>query len=283
MFIKLAIFGLVFGSVGLLVWQCSPLWAGRLSQYQTKKLKESAKKLDNIFIKLPTKKLLLIHSLAPLAAGAFGFLLSGQMFIALISAAFGLALPTIIIKKLDANRRNRFRVQLVDGIMILGSSLKGGLSLLQSIEALVEEMPAPISQEFALVLRENKMGTSLDDSLERLNKRMRSDELNLIVTAISVARETGGNLPQTFNQLTFTIRERSKLLSKVKTLTTQGRLQGAIMCLLPIGFAVLVYSMNPGFFDIMLQNELGRGLLGYAVISQIIGIFLIRKFSKVEA
>ncbi len=112
---------------------------------------------------------------------------------------------------------------------------------------------------------------------------MRSDELNLIVTAISVARETGGNLPATFNQLTYTIREKSKLLNKVKTLTTQGRLQGAIMCLLPIAFTVLVYSMNPGFFDIMLQNEMGSLLLGYALVSQIVGIFLMRKFSKVEA
>ncbi len=283
MFIKLAIFALVFSSVGLLVWQYSPLCTQRLSRYQTRKAKESAKRLDNMFLKVPSKKLFLIHSLAPLALGAIGFLLTGKMFIVFVFAAFGLALPTIIIKRLDANRRNKFQAQLVDALMILGSSLKGGLSLLQSIEALVEEMPAPISQEFALVLRENKMGISLGESLEKLNKRMRSEELNLIVTAISVARETGGNLPATFNQLTYTIREKNKLLNKVKTLTTQGRLQGGIMCLLPIGFTVLVYSMNPEFFDIMLQNELGRLLLGYALVSQIVGIFLIRKFSKVEA
>ena len=126
------------------------------------------------------------------------------------------------------------------------------------------------------------MGISLDESLERLNRRMRSEELNLIVTAISVARETGGSLPQTFGQLTSTLREKNKLLGKVKTLTVQGRLQGVIMSLLPIGFTILVFSLNPGFFNIMLKNELGRMLLGYALISQIVGMFLIRKFSKVE-
>lgn len=280
--LKLAIFALVFSAVGLLLWQCFPSLAKRLSQYQTKKVKESAKRLDTMFVKVPAKKLFLIHTLAPLAAAAIGFLLTGKLFIALISAAFGLVLPTIIIKRLDVNRKRKFQAQLVDSLMILSSSLKGGLSLLQSIETVVEEMPAPISQEFALVLRENKMGIPLDESLEGLNRRMKSDELNLITTAISVARETGGNLPQTFTQLIYTIREKTKLMGKIRTLTTQGRLQGAIMSFLPIGFAGVVYSLNPRFFDIMLQNQLGQFLLGYALVSQLIGIFLIMKFSRVE-
>lgn len=282
MLIKLAIFGLVFSSAGLLIWQCFPSWAKGFSQYESKKVKETAKKLDTLFLKIPRKKLFLAHVFCPLALGGIAFLVSGQVFIALVCGLFGLAVPSIVIKRMMANRRNKFQLQLVDALMILSSSLKGGLSLLQSIETLVEEMPAPISQEFGLVLRENKMGILLDESLERLNKRMKSDELNLIVTAIGVARETGGNLPHTFSQLVYAIREKTKLLGKIKTLTTQGRLQGVIMSLLPIGFAALVYSLNPRFFDIMLQNELGRILLGYALISQVIGIFLITKFSKVE-
>ena len=282
MLLKLAIFVLTFASIGLVSWSFSPLLAKRLNRYQTRKVKESAEKLDNIFLWVPAKKLFLLHALIPLALGGIGFLVSGKLFIALIAAVAGLVLPRIIIKRLDTGRRRKFQAQLVDGLMILASSLKGGLSLLQSMEALVEEMPAPISQEFALVLRENRLGISLDECLERLNKRMRSDELNLIITAISVSHETGGDLPRVFNQLTYTIREKNKLLSKVSTLTTQGRLQGAIMCILPIGFAVVAYLSNPGFFDIMLRNELGRILLGYALISQLVGIFLIRKFSHIE-
>ncbi len=282
MFLKLAIYGSIFSAVGVFVWQYFPLLVERLTQYQTKKVQESAKRLDNMFIRIPSKKLFLIHTLVPLSLGGVGFFISGEMFIALISAAFGFILPTIIIKRLDAIRRKKFQDQLSDGLMILVSSLKGGLSLLQSIGTLVEEMPAPISQEFALVLRENKLGISLDESLERLNKRMGSEDLNLIVTAISVARETGGDLPQIFAQLIFTIREKRKLLGKVTTLTVQGRLQGAVMCLLPIVFTILVYTLNPRFFNIMLQNEMGKILLVYAVISQAIGILLIRKFSQVE-
>jgi len=282
MFLKLAIFGLAFSSAGLLVWQCFPLLAARLTQYQGKRVKESAKRLDNMFIRVPSKKLFLVHTLTPLILGGIGFLVSGEMLAALISAAFGLLLPTIVIKRLDANRRRKFESQLVDGLMILASSLRGGLSLLQSIEAMIEEMPAPLSQEFALVLREHKLGVSLNECLQKLNRRMKSDELRLIISAVSVARETGGDLPHIFNQLVQTIREGNKLMGKVKTLTVQGRIQGVVMCLLPLGFVAMVYSANPGFFDIMLQNDLGRFLLGYAVFSQIMGILLIRKFSKVE-
>ena len=282
MLIKLAIFGLVFSSAGLLIWQCFPSWAKGFSQYENKKVKETAKKLDTLFLKIPRKKLFLAHVFCPLTLGGIAFLVSGQVFIAFVCGLFGLAAPSIVIKRMLANRRKKFQEQLVDALMILSSSLKGGLSLLQSIETLVEEMPPPISQEFALAMRENKMGISLDECLERINKRMRSEELNLIVTAISVARETGGDLPQTFTRLVYTIREKSKLLGKIKTLTTQGRLQGIIMSLLPIGFVMLIYSFDARFFDIMLQNESGRILLGYAFISQLIGIFLIMKFSKVE-
>jgi tight adherence protein B len=282
MILKLAVFGLTFSSVGILVWQFCPLVSDRVSLYQAKTVKDSAQRLDNMFIRVPSKKLFLVHSLSPLALGGLGFLFTGQMFIALIAGVFGLVLPTVIIKQLDAKRRDKFQGQIVDALMILVSSLKGGLSLLQSIEAMVEEMPPPISQEFALVLRENRLGIPLNESLGKLNRHMAIEELNLIVTAISVARETGGNLPKIFSQLIHTIREKSKIMRKVRTLTTQGRLQGIIMCLLPIGFIILVFTLNPSFFDIMLENDTGRFLLGYAVISQIIGMLIITKFSKVE-
>ena len=282
MFLKLSIFGLAFIAVGIIVWQYYPLWAGKVSRYESRKVKESAKRLNNMFLWIPRKKILFFHLLTPLALGGIGFLITREMFVALIAVAFGLALPTLILKRWDVNRRNKFQAQLVDGLMILSSSLKGGLSLLQSIESVVEEMPAPISQEFALVLRQNRVGIPLDECLENLNRRMHSDELNLIVTAIFVAHETGGDLPRIFTQLTNSIKEKGKILDKVKTLTVQAKLQGAIMCLLPVGFAVLIYTLNPNFFDNMLQSQIGRALLGYALVSQIIGIFLIMKLSKIE-
>ena len=164
----------------------------------------------------------------------------------------------------------------------MSSSLKGGLSLLQALEVLIEEMPAPMAQEIGLVVRENKMGVSLEDSLKHLNKRMNMEELNLVINSILVARETGGELTKVFSRLTTTIRDNRKLKDSIKTLTMQGRMQGLIMSVLPFLFIFWVINFNREHFDIMLQSEIGRTLLFIAGILQIAGMFLIRKFSAIK-
>jgi tight adherence protein B len=109
-----------------------------------------------------------------------------------------------------------------------------------------------------------------------------SEDLDMIVTSILVARETGGDLTETFTQLVYTIREKKKLDRKIRTLTVQGRLQGLIMALLPIGFAIFLYKIQPQSLETMLKEEMGRILLVYAFVSWVIGAVLIRKFCKVD-
>jgi tight adherence protein B len=211
-----------------------------------------------------------------------GLLITKSLIGAVIGIVVGFVIPALIVKNLVGARKNKFNSQIVDSLMILSSCLKGGLSLLQSIEALVEELPAPVSQEFGLILRENKMGVALEESFENLNKRMPSDELNLLTTAILVARETGGDITQLFDSLVKTIRAKVKLNDSVKTLSMQGKIQGFVMSFLPIGFGILVISFQSNYFDIMLNNSLGRILLVYAVVSELVGMYLIRIFSKVN-
>jgi tight adherence protein B len=271
----------IFAAVGILVFWGLPLGARYIQQYQERKVREATQRLESIFV-VPAAKKLNLLPLAPVFLGAAGFLLSGKLFVGVAGVAIGLGLPAFLIKKLEAERIKKFQGQLIDGLMILSASLKGGLSLLQAIEALVSEMAPPISEEFAMVLRENRMGVSLEDSLRRLNERMKTDEINMIVTAIAVARETGGNLTEIFDQLVNTIREKNKVINQVKTLSIQGKLQGIIMSILPIAFAFLVYSLNPGYFDIMLRSTIGQALLGYAIVSELIGIIIIKKISTIE-
>jgi tight adherence protein B len=179
-------------------------------------------------------------------------------------------------------RVHKFQGQIVDSLMILSSSLRAGLSFLQAIEVLCEEMPAPVSQEFRLVLHEQKLGRSIEDALGNLRKRMRLEETNLVVSSILIARETGGDLPRVLSRLADTIRDNLKLKEKISTLTLQGRLQGVIMAMLPFAFAYFIYKQNPGHFDVMLETELGRKLLAGAAILQIVGIILIKKVSTMK-
>lgn len=283
MMIKLAIFGLVFGGVFYLVKSLTPFFQATFERWQKKRLDNITPKLDRMFLDIPLNKLMLIDIFAPILSGGIGFLFTRSPAIALASSGVGLIMPIVVVKHLERERRKKFAAQLIDALMILSSSLKAGLSLLQAFETLEQEMPAPISQEFNLVIRQMQMGVSLEKALISLKERMRLDELDMMVTAMLVARETGGDLTVTFSRVIYTIQERDKLAGRVNALCVQAKLQGVIMSALPIVFGVFVYKVNPHFFDLFIKDSFGRMLIGYAAISEVLGIFLIRKFSKIDA
>lgn|SRR3989338_2885532 len=272
----------VFISLYLFLQPAYPHIEEYLKFWHKRRTEKITPKLEKIFIDLPYKKLLLIDILSPLFSGLLAYLLTKTSWVALIAAVAGLVIPNIVLVRLEAIRRRKFTDQLVDGLMLLSGSLKAGLSLLQAFEALIEEMPAPISQEFSLVVRQNRMGIPLEECLAKLKERMSCEELNMTITAILVARETGGDLTAIFSNLVINIRERSRILGKVRALCTQSKLQGNIMMLLPIVFTYSVYKLDPNFLSVLMNDEQGRMLLMYAVVSEIIGIFLISRMSKVN-
>ena len=273
---------LIFASIALLSSQIIPLLSIKFQQAHAKEVDRAELELTRLFIHVNREKLALIYTLVPALAGLAGFFIFSSFLAALLCGSIGLALPTLFIRYMEVARRAKFQAQLVDGLMIMTSSLKAGLSLLQAIEVLVEEMPAPLSDEFGLVVRENKMGVTLDDSLRHLDKRLNMPDLSLVITAVLVAKETGGDLTKVISRLVTTIRDNRKLKENIKTLTMQGKLQGIIMSVLPIFFVLWVFSFNRHHFDIMLNNETGRMLLIVAVLLQLVGMFLIRKFSTIK-
>jgi tight adherence protein B len=282
MFTILLISAVVFGAAFYLTKVFYPFLEDRWFMWQRRRIDTITPKLDKMFLDISLKKILLIDILSPLLSGLLGFMLTHKLWLALGAAGLGLIIPVLIVKRMEIMRRKSFAAQLVDGLLILSSSLKAGLSLLQAFEQLVDEMPAPISQEFGLVIRQMQMGVSLEEAMLSLKKRIRVDELDMVITAMLVARETGGDITATFSRIIFTIQERNKLIGRVNSLCVQGKLQGAIMSILPILFGAFVYKINPNFFDVFLKDNFGRGLLTYAIISEILGIIFIRKLSRVD-
>jgi tight adherence protein B len=244
--------------------------------------RKAAKEREKLFYDQESEKMTKFYFLLPAILGAAGFIFSKSFLFAIIGGVIGLAVPTLMLKMRVAKRKAKFSYQLLDAINLLSSSLKGGLSLLQALEVVVEEMSPPISQELGLVVRENKMGITLEESLNRLYKRMEIEELRLVINSVLVARETGGDLTKVFSRLSVTIRDNRKLQDNIKTLTLQGRMQAIIMSFLPFLFVGWVITVNKHHFDIMLKNDLGRMLLIAAVFLQIVGMFLIRKFSIIK-
>jgi len=280
--LQVLIFLFVFSSAFLFFSQGLPFFTELLRKVQEKKVARTTKQLDAMFIEIKSEKLFLYNTISPLALGLVCFLLTRNFIVTFAGVGIGLFLPTFIINNMKARRKQRLQAQLVDSLMILSSSLKGGLSLLQAIEVLVEESNPPLSQEFGLVLRENKMGVSLEESLKRLNERLEIEEVKLMTNSILVSRETGGDLTKVLSRLSTTIRDNRKLKDTIRTLTLQGRMQGFIMSVLPFFFVGAVVSFNRTHFDIMFETEEGRMLIFVAVGLQVIGLVLIQRLSRAK-
>lgn len=250
--------------------------------WRLKKEKKVAAQFDELFYDKSPRPTVQLYFILPLALGAAGFIFYRSLVVAVLAAVFGLFLPSLMLKIKYEQRRRKFDSQILNAIMILSSSLKGGLSLLQALEVVAEEMPVPMSQEVGLVVRENKMGVPLEDALKHLNNRMNLSELTLLINSILVAKGTGGDLTKVFSRLSTTIRDNRKLRDSIQTLTMQGRMQGMIMSALPFLFIWWVFTFNRNHFDIMLQSETGRILIFVAIFLQVAGMVLIRRFSSIR-
>ena len=249
---------------------------------QQKKAERSASEFEEMFIFLRKNVLIALYIVIPLTLGSLSYVFSKKVWIVPIFMIIGAMFPLFLVKFMDKRRRKKFVYQLVDGLMIMNSCLKGGLTLVQSFEVLAEEMVAPISQEIALLNREIKVGVTLEEALLRLDKRMPSEEMTLVSSATLVARETGGDLTKVFSRLVETIRDRLKLKELVATLTLQSRLQAIIISLLGPVFFFIVRKISPDHFNVMWEDEIGRMFLIAAVVLQILGMVLIAVFSKVD-
>lgn len=273
---------LIFSTVGLVGYAVIPAIYSRSAALGEERQRKLSLRMEHLMPRQEAKKIGRIFVLAPLILGGFFYFLlpEGLNFFGVIFGIIaGFLFPGIYIQALGRRTRDKFNDQLVDALMIMSSSFRGGLSLVQALEAVIDEMPDPINKEFGIVLGENKMGVSLDEALNHLYSRMPLTAVQQMITAILLARETGGNLPVIFTRIVTNIRETKKIQQNLTTLTIQGKIQGVVMSLLPIGFAFVVYSTNKQIFDHMLHSDVGRAMLMYAVVSEAIGAFLIWKIS----
>lgn len=273
-------YGFCFGSATLAgVWSYPPL-REQLTAYLRERAAEATSELSELFVNLPGRTVWLLYGVSPFAAGLLFWLASANVFVGLVGAAAGVALPKLILIQARRTYVRRFHGQLVDGLLLLSSSLKAGLSMTQAFTVVAEEMPAPISLEFGLILKEIRMGVNLDEAMVHLKRRMPLDDVTLFTTAVLVGRETGGDITQVFRRLVETLRERKKLKERIKTLTFMARMQGIIMAMLPVVFGFLVYRIDPRHFQFFLHDPMGRVLLGLIVLLQVIGMLLFIRFSR---
>jgi tight adherence protein B len=225
------------------------------------------------------------------AAYVLGFVFAGfgnPIALALMFAV-GLYAPRFYLKYRQGKRLKAFSDQLPDTITLLANSLRAGSSFLQGIELVTRESQPPISEEFERVVREMSLGVALQPALNNLVRRVDSEDLELMVTAINIQSQVGGNLATVLDSIAYTIRERIRIQGEIKTLTAMQRYSGYVITLLPVGLAGILFLISPTYITKMLQPKpelfgLPAGIVFFIIggISMGIGYMLIRRIVDIK-
>jgi tight adherence protein B len=213
----------------------------------------------------------------------------GNPLVLVVGAFIGFMLPRFWLGRRKSSRLGAFDKQLPDTITLIANALRAGSSFLQAIELVVRESRPPISTEFGRVIREVNLGLAFDTALENMVRRVRSDDLELMATAISIQHTVGGNLAEILDSIAFTIRERVRIKGELRTLTAQQRLSGYVVGFLPMALAGFLFIAAPNFMSPMFDNRVSLvGLPGGVVILMVggfamfVGFMIIRRIVDIE-
>jgi tight adherence protein B len=238
--------------------------------------------LADLFIFVDPRRLWLLTLAAVVTFPSLVLMATGNVVFALIIAVVVMTGPQVILKILRKRRNHKLARQMPDGLASLAGALRAGLSLPQALGTLAEQQPAPFCQEFELVVRKQRLGMPLDQALAELEARVPGNEVSMFVTAVRIARELGGNLSESLERLADTLRRKLAMEDKILALTSQGKIQGWIVGLLPIFLAGVLYMMEPEAMRPLFTTMIGYIVLGVIAVLELIGFIVIRKIVNIE-
>jgi len=245
-----------------------------------------ARDLARADLKIKPGEYLALYVIAILGVALIGYLAGGRLVLsALIGAGIGAILPGVYVRRQKSKRLVHFNDQLPDMLNLVVNGLRAGYSTLQAMEAVSKELPAPISDEFRRVVQEMQLGIPMEKALDNLLRRIPSEDLDFVVTAINVQREVGGNLAEIMDVITYTIRERIRIKGEIRALTAQAVYSGRALALMPVGLLCILWFLNRSYVMEFFNkpNALCGGIaLGVAGLLIISGYFVMVRIGNVE-
>ena len=244
--------------------------------------------------KLRVSEYVVLVIVASAVTGIIGYFLPQQnsWVIAGVGVLLGARIPRIYVQMMAKRRMEAFDNQLSDTLNLWVNALRSGYSVLQAMEAIATELPPPVSVEFERVVQEVRLGLSVEQSLANMYRRVPSEDLDLVITAVNIQREVGGNLAEVLDTISFTIRERVRIKGEIRTLTAQGRVSGWIISLLPVVLGFVLYLINPEYVSQLWIKEepwiwpqvipCGWLVVGFSAIMIGSGAFAISKIVNIE-
>ncbi len=256
---------------------------------QTARYLARIKRSENLDLKMQQAGLpilgseyLVIAAIGGVLAGVAVFLLTMKpltAFMVVIAALIGEWV--YVLYRID-KRRKEFVNQLGDCLTTVANAMRAGFSFLQSMELISKEMEPPVSEEFARTIRDMKLGARLENALENMDVRVGCSEFSLVVTAVLIQHQVGGNLAQILDTISGTINERIRMKREVLALTAQGRASGWVLAALPIALAAILTVLNPSYLAPLLEDQIGRIAIGAALVLEGIGFFVIHRIVDIE-
>ncbi|HSI48231.1 MAG TPA: type II secretion system F family protein [Ideonella sp.] len=279
MTIELALIALmIFGAVLAMAWATRAAFEGWRERFT-----ESARlSLQDMFLFIDPKALFRINVAMFLLLPMLVWLVTGAPALAVLAGIVGVVFPRVAWVVMRNRRAAKLVLQLPDGLTMMAGSLRAGASLQGALDMVVKENPAPLSQEFSLLLREQRLGLALEDSLRGMGQRLKIEDIDLFVSALTIAKEVGGNLSEILDRLASTLRAKAVMEGKIKALTSQGKLQGIVVGLLPIFLAGILYVMDPEAMMPLFVTYYGWGVMLAIFVLLLMGGFFIKKIVSID-
>ncbi|AWV87923.1 hypothetical protein DN745_00695 [Bradymonas sediminis] len=256
--------------------------AGRVAQERGVYERIVGKELYRLFLNVTPQEFVLIHIFITLAGAGIGVLALGGVIGGVGGLVAGFFAPRLWLKREWSARIRQIDEQIEEAMIYMANSFKANPSLPEAMADVTTAMPAPISQELQVMLREYKLGTPLDDCLIRLQQRMPARNLELAISALLVGRTVGGDIPKILEDIGSTIRESYRLERVIDTQTAQGKMQAWVMGSMPAIVVTVFYLMDPELIGPLFNTLTGYLILSVAIVLNIIGVILILKIVNIR-
>jgi len=239
-------------------------------------------KLSSAYWKITDTEYILIRVLAVVFAFILGWTIPGNFLGGIFLGAIALLVPSILLDRAISRRQRKFHDQLLDVLTLIKGSVQAGYSLMQALDLAVKEVPAPASEEFGRVIYEVRLGLSLEEALFNLSERMENDDLQIVVTAIIINAQVGGNLSMVLEAAVSTIRDRLQLQGEIRTLTSYARYVGNFLSVMPFIMGIIIFILSPDYFETVRTSLLTQIIFIMALLGVIIGNIWIRQIVKIK-
>ncbi|QYJ76081.1 type II secretion system F family protein [Shewanella sp. FJAT-52076] len=273
---------LAFVSVTVLVWSAKHLGESLAKRYRETFTTSASTNLADMFLFIEPGQLFLLNVLTLVSVPFFGRLFFGSWVVGGLLSVLLALLPRYLYRYLHQRRRRKFVHQLPDALNMIAASMQAGANVTNAIEFMAEEMDAPIKQEFQLFLREQRLGVEFNTALDNVYKRIPESEFQLVVAGMQISRDVGGNLAEVLVRLSETLRKKIEMEGKITSLTSQGKMQGIVMTLLPVAIGFTLYHMEPVSMGRILTEPVGWAVIAVSSLLLFGGYMTIKKIITID-